>query len=423
MQLTRFACVALLSSATLLCPLSRPAKAQNTPTQNAQVQSAKVQNVPPSLAVLGVACPVKDKEWRDGLVGFGIGNLVAQAFYNSGKVRLIEEKPQVLATLRPELPAQAEQALNAKSDNLAAIARAMNVDMIAFGNVSAEFSRASGGFVGPFSTQSRETTVKVRLRLFDARTGKNTTAEGKGKVGRSSSAWLADFGRNGLPFDPSTVAPASWQAAQAAVSKLLPNARVVFAPLRVPSQPLVIGVERLALKPEVAALYPVLRAERVTMGVHSRVMRAVSDTPNCRLQEIEPEVLRALELQYWVRTTGAPDAATAPASPPARDLTTPVKWLVYGEVFSFSIRPVEKLRGFSGRVSSEARLGVQLRAIDLSSPLPRYFTASGVGVAQGDWSAYTGREEDFQSTLVGRASQSAINQAWPQLARAMSANS
>ncbi|MDH7569276.1 MAG: hypothetical protein QHJ73_06790 [Armatimonadota bacterium] len=369
----------------------------------------------PGLVVLGVVCDAHNAEWRAGLVGFGIENWVAQALYDTQRFRLLEEKSEVLQAVRANLDAEYPKLTGRTPKELEAVARALQADYVAVGRVSSFFARPQGVRVGPLQNLQRDTLVKVELTLFHAQTGKTTHGEATGKVGRSRTTIMADTAAGKLPFDPTTVAPATQQAVEGAVAKLIPGYRPrprSVEEVQLP-RPVVFGVLPLSLRPEVAQRYPELKQRRVSLGLHNRVLRAVSTHPECRLQEINPEVLQALELQWWVSGNGVPPAEDVVAQ--ARDFSRTLDWVVYGEVFSFAVHQREKLQGLSGSVGYEVTVGVQLRAVCPRTETTRYYVASGMGREVGDWEAWKGSDADFTQTFVGKAVQKAVETAWPAL--------
>jgi hypothetical protein len=369
----------------------------------------------PSLAVLGVACDARSDEWRNGLVGFGIENWVAQSFYDTGKYRMFEERQDVVDQLRAKTDEAYDQAHHNKIDDLSSIAKQLSVDIVVVGQVSTEYSLSQQVSIGPFHSLNRDTIVKVDVCIYDARTGKITRADASGKVGRQGHSFAADYRGGKLPFDPSTVAPATEQAVEGAVAKLVPDYRPHARRdhLAEFKSTVAIGVLPLALEPTVAANYPELKSKRVAFGIQSRIARAVSDTKNCSLQEIDPAVLDNLAEQWWISSKGAPPTDDVKKQAPAYKST--VGYIVYGEVFAFSIAHLEHAEGLSGKVADKVTLGVQLRAVDPSSGEGSYIVASGMGSATGDWEHWRGQADDFEQSFVGQAATTAIQNAWAAL--------
>ena len=376
----------------------------------------------PSVAVLGIASAAKDRDWQEGLAGFGIENWVAQALYDTGKYRMLEEKAEVIQALQPRAEATLDGPVDRQLKDLDAMARSLGADFLALGSVKALFSRSGGISVGPFHSLERDTFIKVELSLYDARTGKIEHKVGQGKVGRSSHSLGADYASGRLPFDPSTVAPATSEAVERAVEGLVPGYRWKnrsSEPVKMEGR-LVLGVLPLGLRPEVARLYPVLKSRRVSLGVHDRVTKAISAAGSCDLQEIDPEVVKALELQWWIGANGAPPADDVVES--ASHLVKRPDWIVYGEVFSFSVSQKEKLAGLSGSVKDEVTVGIQLRAVNPTVQPAQYCVASGMGMASGDWEAWKGADVDMEQSFVGQAASRAIDAAWPALLRDIAAH-
>ncbi|HEY3330949.1 MAG TPA: hypothetical protein VGK19_13060 [Capsulimonadaceae bacterium] len=369
----------------------------------------------PSLVVLGIASTGKSKEWREGLAGFGIENWVAQALYDCGKYRLMEQRPDVLATYQPKLADTYDLAAMERKKDLQPLCEALKADVIVVGKVVATWPERSRAFVGIISNDTRDTVIKVDVCLYDMRTGKSLKASGTGKAGHSSHAFVADR-PGGLAFDPETVGIATNKAVEDAVSKLVPEYRPrdrsTDAPLSL--SPVSAGVLPLAMTSDVALMYPELKTKRVQLGIHNRIVKEIGETPQCTLQEVNPDVLATLETQWWVAANGAPPASDVTKH--AADLRAKADWLVYGEVFTFSAAQVESMSGLSGKLANKITIGVQLRAVNVNSPSQAMVMASGTGTSMGDWNAWKGQDIDFEQTFVGESAQKAIKSAWRSLA-------
>lgn len=386
---------------------------------NANAESESAADTRPALVVLGVASTGNSQEWREGLAGFGVENWVAQALYDSGKYRLIELMPEVLATYQPKLAKTYDLIAKAKKSDVEPLGELLGADVIAVGKVTATWPERSHAFIGVINQDSRDTVVKVDVCLYDLKTGKSVKATGTGKVGHSDHSFGADR-PNGLAFDPETVGRATNAAVENAIASLVPGYKQLdrTGGSSDAVSPFAAGVLPLAMSPDVARLYPELRTRRVQLGLHNRIVKAMSGCAACTLQEINPDILQSLETQWWVAANGAPplDEVTAHAD----ELKRKVDWLVYGEIFSFSAGTLEKMNGLAGKLANKVTMGVQLRAVKISGDLHVLVLASGTGTATGDWEAWKGSDIDFEQTFVGEASGKAIGSAWPALLREIS---
>ena len=370
----------------------------------------------PSLAVLGVATDANSDEWKNGLVGFGIENWVAQSFYDAGRYRMFEERQDIIEQLRPKTDDAYDQASHNKTDDLADVAKQLGVDMVAVGKVSTEYSLGSHVGIGVFHSVNRDTIVKVDVCIYDAHTGKIVHAGGSGKVGRNAHSFGADYRNNRIPFDPSTVAPATEKAVQDAVAHLIPDyhPRARSADAAEFKSTVNLGVLPLGLDKAVAESYLEIKDKRVALGIQSRIAHVISDTKNASLIEIDPAVLDTLAEQYWIGQKGAPPTDDVKKQAPS--YKTPVGYIVYGEVFAFSIAHLEHAQLLSGSVADKVTVGVQLRAVDPSSTDGGYIVASGIGSATGDWEHWKGQQDDFEQSFVGKAAAVAVKNAWDNLA-------
>ena len=56
----------------------------------------------PTFYVIGVKNNVKDKEWNDTGIGFGISNLISQFVYDSGEFNPLEKKSEIIETIEKQ---------------------------------------------------------------------------------------------------------------------------------------------------------------------------------------------------------------------------------------------------------------------------------------------------------------------------------
>ncbi|HEX8833932.1 MAG TPA: hypothetical protein VF719_07010 [Abditibacteriaceae bacterium] len=334
--------------------------------------------------------------------------------------------------------------------------------------------RGMGGQTTPMGrTTVTATTIKVNLRAFDAHT-KRLVAEKHGE-GKATYKQSLLFTNQTLPFMPSLVGPALKIAVKNAVADLmreLPSQSEQLLPGAPSSiktnEPVSIAMLPLALNPEIGEAYPVLRKRRVALGLQSVLQLAVRNDARYQLLDIDPELQKITAEQWEIGRTPAPVPGvesvhtptvqaepTAPESPvnppvalspvvwgetttlpdqgqdavllqgsepqtPRENVATKnnVRWLIYAEVFAFS-RSVGET-GLSIKGKNIMSVGIQLRAVDPSAAVPRCRISSAVAEASGDWKDWNwsqdGADINWKQDLVGQATQSAMSQAWTELA-------
>ena len=87
------------------------------------------------------------------------------------------------------------------------------------------------------------------------------------------------------------------------------------------------------------------------------------------------------------------------------------QYLVYAEVFDFSVGNTQEVNCLAAKERKVTRIGVQIRIVDVATS--EYVPASGVGeeVEQKNSTVWAASDAGFDQSTVGKASQAAINTA------------
>jgi hypothetical protein len=172
----------------------------------------------------------EDATWRDRRVAFGLNNLLAEAFYDTGKFRLVEGKNlrqrQVVEELvelswggsRPEL----------SDTDLEGIASRLEANLLTYGTIG--YSRSSGRRLqlGPVGSYQQRLRVSVEVCLYEVSTHKTLCREAEGTAQQEGVGVIYEFRNDRLEFEKSAAGRATKQAVTSAV-------RAVMASLRFPS--------------------------------------------------------------------------------------------------------------------------------------------------------------------------------------------
>lgn len=170
--------------------------------------------------------------------------------------------------------------------------------------------------------------------------------------------------------------------------------------------PIPIAVLPLGLTDETRRHYPQLSDRGVGFGVHNMLVDQLYDTGRFRFVEEKSEVVEDLLNRQWVASTGAVDAASAVAY----GNLLGARFVVYGEVFDFGVRTIN-------RKLVETRIALQVRIVDVETT--EYVPASGSGsveVRKRDVFPL-GDEVEFARSTVGLATEQALAAAVPELMR------
>ncbi len=183
------------------------------------------------------------------------------------------------------------------------------------------------------------------------------------------------------------------------------------APAARPPVPFKVQVVRLGLAPEVVRDWPDLRDKRLGFGLSNRIVEALYDSGWFRfLEEREAVVERIVD--QWDKAINRDDLYRPKHF---EGLEVP-DFLVYGEIFEFSTGREEHVTGLRGESHGTTRLGLQLRFASVATG--EFIPASAVGEALSDEDVrtlFSHSKADFAESAIGQATQSALDQAVPQL--------
>jgi hypothetical protein len=188
------------------------------------------------LAAIGVkpqgkkSSGAEDAVWQDRRVAFGLTNLLAESFYDTGKFRLVEEKDlrqrQLIeelvdlfwSTSRPE-PSDPE---------LTSIGTRLEVDLLACGTVGYTRSSSRRIQAGPVGSYQQKLRVAVEVCLYEVSTQKTLCREGEGTAEQEGVGVVYEFRNDRLDFEKSAAGRATKQAVTSAVQAIMASIR--FSP-------------------------------------------------------------------------------------------------------------------------------------------------------------------------------------------------
>ena len=188
---------------------------------------------PTTLAVIGVRpgephdASREDAAWRERRVAFGLNNLLAEAFYDTGKFRLVEgvNLPQRRALeesvelfwsgSRPEL----------SHADLDGIATQVEANLLTYGTIG--YSRSSGRRLqlGPLGSSQQRLRVGIEVCLYEASTRKTLCREAEGTAQQEGTGVVYEFRNNRLAFEKSAAGRATKQAVTSAVHAIMASLR------------------------------------------------------------------------------------------------------------------------------------------------------------------------------------------------------
>jgi curli biogenesis system outer membrane secretion channel CsgG len=153
--------------------------------------------------------------------------------------------------------------------------------------------------------------------------------------------------------------------------------------------------------------YPELREKRIGWGIANRLIDAFYETNRFQFIE-EKDAMLGKILKNWALTqTGAISDSSAVKS---EGLTAP-QFLVYAEVFDFSIGSFEEVLTVSAKQQKVIHIGIQIRLVDIATG--EFIPATGIGEESVTKTSvvWASSGETFGQSVVGKATQAAVTNA------------
>jgi hypothetical protein len=189
-----------------------------------------------TLAAIGVkpqrenGTGAEDAAWQDRRVAFGLTNLLAESFYDTGKFRLVEEKDLPQRQLIEEVVDLFWSAFRSEPSDpeLVGIGARLEADLLAYGRVG--YSRSSGQRiqVGPVGRYQQDLRVSVEVCLFEVASQHTLCRAGDGSAQQTGMGVVYEFRNDRPDFEKNALGRASKQAVTSAVQALMASMR--FSP-------------------------------------------------------------------------------------------------------------------------------------------------------------------------------------------------
>jgi curli biogenesis system outer membrane secretion channel CsgG len=174
-----------------------------------------------------------------------------------------------------------------------------------------------------------------------------------------------------------------------------------------------LQVVQFDLPQKTLAAYPELAEKRVGWGLNNQLVDAFYDAGRFEFVEEKDEIINRMMKTWALSQSGVVSDSTAIKE---GGLKAP-RYLVYAEVFDFSVSTGEMVVGLAARQDKITRIGIQIRLVDVASG--QYIPSSGIGEVTVEKNAviFSADQKGFDQSTVGKASKLAINTAVNQLLR------
>lgn len=167
-----------------------------------------------------------------------------------------------------------------------------------------------------------------------------------------------------------------------------------------------IQVIRFEIPRDVVEKYPELADKQVGFGLTNRLIDTFYESRRFTFVEEKEEILQRILDQWKLSLSGI---VVEEQQITGEGLSVP-QYLVYAEIYEFSVRYGEKIVGLAQEKTGTTLIGVQLRVVDVASG--EYIPASGLGEASSiAESVWVSPSLPFDQSTVGLATEKAVRKA------------
>lgn len=160
--------------------------------------------------------------WQDRRVAFGLTNLLAEGFYDTGKFRLVEEKELHQRQLIEELVELFWDDTRPRPPDpeLTGIGKQLAADLLAYGTLG--YARASGQRLqlGPVGSYQQRLRITVAVCLYEVSSRITLCREGQGMAQQEGVGVAYEFRADRPDFEKNALGRATKQAVTQAIQAL-----------------------------------------------------------------------------------------------------------------------------------------------------------------------------------------------------------
>jgi curli biogenesis system outer membrane secretion channel CsgG len=168
-----------------------------------------------------------------------------------------------------------------------------------------------------------------------------------------------------------------------------------------------VQIIRFGVPPEITAQYPELAEKRIGWGLYNTVIEEFDASGRFTFIE-EKKAIQDRIMQNWALSQSGIVMEEQQIDEKS-GLSLP-QYLVYAEVFDFSVSASEKIVGVAMHKENTTQIGVQLRIVDVSTG--QYTPTSGTGeAATTAMTVWLTPDQEFDQSTVGLATKRAAHAA------------
>jgi hypothetical protein len=221
--------------ASTLCPLLAACGGPSLRGASSHETPALALSVGKVLAAIGMipqggnGTAVEDATLQDRRVAFGLTNLLAESFYDTGKFRLVEEKDLYRRQLIEEVMDlfSSTSRPSPSPTELGGIGARLEADLLTYGKVG--YTKSSGRRIqiGPLGGYQQQLRVTVDVCLFEVSSQTALCRAGEGAAQQEGVGAVYEFRNDRPEFEKNAAGRATKQAVTSAVEALMASLRFI----------------------------------------------------------------------------------------------------------------------------------------------------------------------------------------------------
>ena len=177
---------------------------------------------PERLIVIGVENRSGSDEWDEHLVALGVTNLIAEAFFATGRYIPMETNPEIVKKLSELSRRNRQPATLRTNPSLLPVAPPMESDAVAYGIIRRYDKKRKRAIAGFFSFAKVTATLEIEV-VVEKKNGDHRSAVGTGEGNTISKGVLVQIREEKIGFDQTCLGTVARAAVKDAINQLYPN--------------------------------------------------------------------------------------------------------------------------------------------------------------------------------------------------------
>lgn len=175
----------------------------------------------PVFSVIGVTNHVKDKEWQDKGIGFGLSSLISQYVHDSGCFTAVEENMEIKKAIQDHHELFWKITGKVGNADIQNAKQHIPAEILFYGEVLKCMQKKTRLGVGPFGKYKTTVRVTFRLNMIEAESGKKLSSTGTGYSEKGASTIIFEVRDSKINFNSTMAGIACQEAVKNAVDEIL----------------------------------------------------------------------------------------------------------------------------------------------------------------------------------------------------------